>query len=173
MSNLSEEEKKAIEDLKKILEYWQTIVDIKDPIEREIEMNMYSEEMPFYQIKQALNLIDRLQKELEYYKEKEKAYKKEYFEEVASELQKENEELKAKYEMARYRIDVIDERELISKDKIKEIKGKEISRIQKILGKLNTNDILNSYTKKYTDIDMSEYAGMEINRVLEDLLKEN
>lgn len=59
---MSEEEKKAIEGLKKILEYWQTIVDIKDPIEREIEMSMYSEEMPFYQIKQVLNLIEKQNK---------------------------------------------------------------------------------------------------------------
>ena len=60
---MTEEEKKAIEDLKDILKYWQTIVDIEDDIEREIEMNCYSEEMPFKQLKIALNLIEKLQKE--------------------------------------------------------------------------------------------------------------
>lgn len=60
---MTEEEKKAIEDLKDILKYWQTIVDIEDDVEREIEMNCYSEEMPFEQLKIALNLIEKLQKE--------------------------------------------------------------------------------------------------------------
>ena len=60
---MTEEEKKAIEDLKDILKYWQTIVDIEDDVEREIEMSCYCEEMPFEQLKIALNLIEKLQKE--------------------------------------------------------------------------------------------------------------
>ena len=59
---MSEEEKKAIESVKKILEYWQTIVDIEDPIERDIEMSMYFEDMPFHEMKILLNLIEKQQK---------------------------------------------------------------------------------------------------------------
>lgn len=62
---MTEEENKAIEDLKDILKYWQTIVDIEDDTEREIEMNMYSEEMPFNQLKVAINLIEKQAKEIE------------------------------------------------------------------------------------------------------------
>lgn len=61
---MTEEEKKAIEDLKDILKYWQTIVEIEDDVERKIEMNCYSEEMPFEQLKIALNLIEKLKKEI-------------------------------------------------------------------------------------------------------------
>lgn len=56
---MNDEEIKAIKELKEILKYWQTIVNIEDDIEREIEMNCYIEEMPFNQIKTLLNLIEK------------------------------------------------------------------------------------------------------------------
>ena len=60
---LSEEEKKAIEKLNEILKEWQEIINIEDKTEREIEMSMYMEEMPFEEINTVLNLITKLQKE--------------------------------------------------------------------------------------------------------------
>ena len=71
---MTEEEKKAIEDLKDILKYWQTIVDIEDDVEREIEMTCYSEEMPFEQLKIALNLIEKQAKEIKERKNEEKTF---------------------------------------------------------------------------------------------------
>ena len=67
---LSEDEKKAIENLNEILKEWQKIVNIKDKTEREIEMSLYMEEMPFIEIKTVLNLVTKLQKEVEHQKEK-------------------------------------------------------------------------------------------------------
>ena len=66
---MTEEEKKAIEDLKDILKYWQTIVEIEDDVEREIEMNCYSEEMPFEQLKIALNIIEKQAEEIKNWKD--------------------------------------------------------------------------------------------------------
>lgn len=66
---LSEEEKKAIERLNEILKEWQEIVNIEDKTEREIEMSLYMEEMPFEETKTVLNLITKLQKENELAKE--------------------------------------------------------------------------------------------------------
>lgn len=60
---LSEEEKKAIERLNEILKEWQEIVNIEDKTEREIEMSLYMEEMPFEETRTVLNLITKLQKE--------------------------------------------------------------------------------------------------------------
>ena len=57
------EEKKAIERLTEILKEWQEIVNIEDKTEREIEMSLYMEEMPFEETKTVLNLITKLQKE--------------------------------------------------------------------------------------------------------------
>ena len=65
---MSEEEKEVIADLKEILKEWQKIVDIEDLEERDIEMSMYIEEMPFYQIKTLLNLVEKQQKEIEVFK---------------------------------------------------------------------------------------------------------
>lgn len=62
---LSEKEKKTIEKLNEILKEWQEIVNIEDKTEREIEMTLYMEDMPFEEIKTALNLITKLQKENE------------------------------------------------------------------------------------------------------------
>ena len=62
---LSEEEKKAIERLNEILKEWQEIVNIEDKTEREIEMSLYMEEMPFEETKTVLNLITKLRKENE------------------------------------------------------------------------------------------------------------
>lgn len=60
-----EEEREAIKTLKEILNDYQKIIDIEDPIERECEMSCYMEDMPFYQIKIVLKLIEKQQKELE------------------------------------------------------------------------------------------------------------
>ena len=62
---LSEDELKAIEKLNEILKEWQEIVNIEDKTEREIEMSLYMEDMPFEEIKTVLNLITKLQKENE------------------------------------------------------------------------------------------------------------
>lgn len=62
---LSEEEKKAIKKLNEILKEWQEIINIEDETEREIEMLLYLEEMPFEEINTVLNLITKLQKENE------------------------------------------------------------------------------------------------------------
>lgn len=59
------EEKKAIDRLNEILKEWQEIVNIEDKTEREIEMSLYMEDMPFEETKIALNLITKLQKENE------------------------------------------------------------------------------------------------------------
>ena len=64
MTELSEEEKKAIERANEILKEWQKIVDIEDDIERDIEMSMYSEEMPFHTMKILLNLIQNQDTEI-------------------------------------------------------------------------------------------------------------
>ena len=61
---LSEEEN-AIKKLNEILKKWQEIVNIEDKTEREIEMSLYMEDMPFEEIKTVLNLITKLQKENE------------------------------------------------------------------------------------------------------------
>ena len=60
---LSEEQ--AIERLNEILKEWQKIVNIEDKTEREIEMSLYMEDMPFEEMKIVLNLITKLQKENE------------------------------------------------------------------------------------------------------------
>lgn len=65
---LIEEEKEAIKTLKEIVEEYQKIIEIEDPIERECEMSCYMEDMPFYQIKILLKLLDKQQKEIEDYK---------------------------------------------------------------------------------------------------------
>lgn len=65
---LSEEGKEAIERLNEILKEYEEIVNIEDKTEREIEMSLYMEDMPFAEIKTVLNLITKLQKENEKYK---------------------------------------------------------------------------------------------------------
>ena len=67
---MNEEEKEAIERLTEILKEWEEILNIEDKTEREIEMSLYMEDMPFKEIKTALNLITKLQKEIEHQKEK-------------------------------------------------------------------------------------------------------
>ena len=64
-------EKEAIERLNKILEEWQQILNIEDKVDREIEMSMYFEDMPFIEIQAVLqvlkdkdNRIDELEKAL-------------------------------------------------------------------------------------------------------------
>lgn len=76
-----EEEKEAIKTLEEILKEWQKIVDIEDPIERECEMSCYMEDMPFYQIKILLKLVEKQQKEIKEYKR--------YFKLAISDLQSE------------------------------------------------------------------------------------
>ena len=58
-----EEEKKAIERAKEILKEWQEIVDIEDIVEREIEMTLYAEDIPFNELKILVNLVEKLEKE--------------------------------------------------------------------------------------------------------------
>lgn len=96
---MTKEENKAIEDLKDILKYWQTIVEIEDDVEREIEMNCYSEEMPFEQLKIALNLIEKLKKENEELKNKVVKRDKELIklEEYANKNFERKDDVKAKY----------------------------------------------------------------------------
>ncbi len=60
---MNEEEKEVIEELNEILKQWQQIINIENEEEREIEMSLYFEEMPFKDIQIALNLIDKLQEE--------------------------------------------------------------------------------------------------------------
>lgn len=99
---MSEEEKEAIKEIKNKLEY------------------LKNSSMPDYNlifaIEILLNLIDKLQKE---FKDLELAYG--LYKDKADKLQKEIEELKAINSMQKYRIEVIDEREFISKDKIKKL----------------------------------------------------
>lgn len=64
-------EKEAIEKLNEILEEWQQILNIEDKVDREIEMSMYFEDMPFIEIQTVLqglkdkdNRIDELEKVL-------------------------------------------------------------------------------------------------------------
>lgn len=53
------DKKKILNNLNDILSKWQKIVDIKDDEEREIEMSMYCEEMPFQEIKGLLDLYNQ------------------------------------------------------------------------------------------------------------------
>lgn len=69
---MTEKENSAIERLNKILKEWQKILNIENKIEREIEMSLYMEEMPFKEIKILLNLISKLKKENEKLKNKNK-----------------------------------------------------------------------------------------------------
>ena len=71
---MSEEEKKAIENTEQILKEWQKIVDIEDDMERDIEMNCYSEEMPFFEMKTLLKLVKKQQKEIKELKDIEADY---------------------------------------------------------------------------------------------------
>ena len=64
-------EKEAIKKLNEILEEWQKILDIEDKVDREIEMSMYFEDMPFIEMQTVLqalkdkdNRIDELEKAL-------------------------------------------------------------------------------------------------------------
>lgn len=76
----------AIKNLNKILEEWRKILNIEDEIEREIEINLYMEEMPFKEIEVVLNELERLQKDnheweiiFDIFNERE--YRKKYLEE--------------------------------------------------------------------------------------------
>lgn len=91
-------EKEAIEKLNEILEEWQQILNVEDKVDREIEMSMYFEDMPFIEIQTVLqglkdkdNRIDELEKALIdedfKYKEKIKQYEeqnKEYLNAIKS-----------------------------------------------------------------------------------------
>lgn len=59
---LSKEEiEKAKSNLNRILEDWQKIIDLENPIEKDIESQLYMEEMPFKEIKILLKYIDQLE----------------------------------------------------------------------------------------------------------------
>lgn len=58
-------EKEVISRLNEILEGWQEILNIKDKVEREIEMSMYFEEMPFKEIQTILQLLDQKDKRID------------------------------------------------------------------------------------------------------------
>lgn len=58
-------EKEVISRLNEILEEWQDILNIKDKVEREIEMSMYFEEMPFKEIQTVLQLLDQKDKRID------------------------------------------------------------------------------------------------------------
>lgn len=99
---MSEEEKKAIENFKEIIEN----LDEDEQIEYEEEIQDY---------KTLINLIGNQQKEIE-----EKTTILLARSKKVKQLEKEIEELKAINQIQKYRIEVINERELISKDKIRE-----------------------------------------------------
>lgn len=54
---MSEEE--IMKNLNNVLEKWQEIIKMEDEQEREIEMSMYFEEMPFYEIQGLLGLYNK------------------------------------------------------------------------------------------------------------------
>lgn len=58
-------EKEVISRLNEILEGWQDILNIKDKAEREIEMSMYFEEMPFKEIQTVLQLLEQKDKRID------------------------------------------------------------------------------------------------------------
>lgn len=58
-------EEKVKERLNKILEEWQEIINIEDETEREINMSMYFEEMPFKEIQTALQLLEQKDKRID------------------------------------------------------------------------------------------------------------
>lgn len=60
---MSEEE--VIKRLNKILEEWQEIINIEDETEREINMSMYFEEMPFKEIQTVLQLLEQKDKRID------------------------------------------------------------------------------------------------------------
>ena len=150
---LSEEEKKAIDELKE---------EINKPVEvPEDRFNTFI----LYNIESAkivLNLIKKQSKEIEELKETLKCTQNSWYEDTIKieemkkqidldneceialnskvmDLEKEIEELKTINQMQKYRIEVIDERELISKDKIKEILGiEEDINNEKLLSLLQT-----------------------------------
>lgn len=94
-------EKEAIEKLNNILEEWQKILDIEDEVDREIEMSMYFEEMPFIEIQTVLQAlkykdkrIDELEKALidEDLKHRNKIYK------LKNKLKKDKEKMQTYYD---------------------------------------------------------------------------
>ncbi len=104
---MSEEEKKAIERIKDIIEYGNKIMQIENEEERELEASAYFEEMPFGSLEIILNLIDKLQKKNEELKEERKILsKKLYNQSLTAIIEK---ELGSDY---------------ISKEKVEELKGK-------------------------------------------------
>ena len=149
---LSDEEKKMLEIFKKEVE--------KEQNEYE-QVNEYTK---FYynNHKFILNLIEKQSKEIEELKETLKCTQNSWYEDTQKieemkkqidldneceialnskvmDLEKEIEELKTINQMQKYRIEVIDERELISKDKIKEILGiEEDINNEKLLSLLQT-----------------------------------
>lgn len=52
-------EKEIIKNTKAILEHYQKIKNIKDPIERDIESSCYIEEMPFNELQGLLDLYNK------------------------------------------------------------------------------------------------------------------
>ena len=58
-------EKEVISRLNEILEEWQEILNIKDKVEREKEMSMYFEEMPFKEIQTVLQLLEQKDKRID------------------------------------------------------------------------------------------------------------
>lgn len=58
-------EKEAINTLNEILEEWRKILNIKDERERELEMSMYFEEMPFEEIQTLLQLLEQKDKRID------------------------------------------------------------------------------------------------------------
>lgn len=58
-------EEEVIERLNKILEEWQEIINIEDETEREINMSMYFEEMPFKEIQTVLQLLEQKDKRID------------------------------------------------------------------------------------------------------------
>lgn len=150
---LSDEEKKAINELKE---------EINKPVE--VQGNKFNTFI-LYNIESAktiLNLIEKQSKEIEELKETLKCTQNSWYEDTQKieemkkqidldneceialnskvmDLEKEIEELKTINQMQKYRIEVIDERELISKDKIKEILGiEEDINNEKLLSLLQT-----------------------------------
>ena len=63
------DEEKIINNINRILKEWQEIINIHNKQEREIEMSLYLEDMPFYELQ---GLLDLYNKEKEKNKNKDK-----------------------------------------------------------------------------------------------------
>lgn len=138
---MSEEEKEAIETLKEVAS------DDFDTLGDDISPKM---------AQNILNVIDKQQKEIE-----EKSTIIMVGAEKVKQLEKEIEELKVINQIQEYRIEVIDERELISKDKIRDYFAHDIAFKRRLI---RENEEISDYNRGKFDTIEDLFERLENNK---------